>query len=110
MSNVVELTSDTFTSEVLESKIPVLVDFWAPWCGPCRMMSPILDELATELEGKIKIAKLNVDEPAHSALANTYRVQGIPNMQIFKDGKVAQELVGARPKTTLLNDLQPFLG
>ena len=109
MANVVELTSENFNEEVLKSAIPVLVDFWAPWCGPCRMMAPILDELAEELAGKIKIAKLNVDEPRHQALAMAYNVQGIPNMQVFKNGVVAKELVGARPKEILKSELESII-
>ena len=110
MNNVIELTSENFEAEVLKSTIPILVDFWAPWCGPCRLMAPILDELAGEMSGKIKIAKLNVDEPRHQALAMAYNVQGIPNMQVFKNGAVVKELVGARPKEALKSDLESVIG
>lgn len=106
MSNVIELTTESFEKEVLQSEIPVLVDFWAPWCGPCRMMSPILEELSEEMKGTLKITKLNVDESAHQELATKYHVQGIPNMQIFRGGEVVKELVGARPKEFLLNELK----
>ncbi len=109
MNNVVELTSQTFEQEVIRSQLPVLVDFWAPWCGPCRMMAPILDQLANELDGKIKVAKLNVDDPNHQDLAIRFRVQGIPNMQLFKNGAVIKELVGARPKEVLKSDLETAL-
>ncbi len=109
MNNVIELTAETFEQEVLQSPVPVLVDFWAPWCGPCRMMAPILDEISTELNGKIKIAKLNVDDVRHQALAVTYRIQGIPNMQIFSQGKVVKELVGARPKEALMREIASII-
>jgi thioredoxin 1 len=106
MSHVIELTAESFEKEVLQSEIPVLVDFWAPWCGPCRMMAPILDELSVEMAGLLKMTKLNVDESAHQELATKYRVQGIPNMQIFRGGKVIKEIVGARPKEFLMNELK----
>lgn len=109
MNNAIELTSQTFEQEVLRSPLPVLVDFWAPWCAPCRLMAPVLDQLAVELAGKIKITKLNIDDPAHQNLAIRYRVQGIPNMQIFRNGSVIQELVGARPKELLKKDIEAAL-
>lgn len=109
MSHVIELTGQNFTQEVLQSAIPVLVDFWAPWCGPCRMMAPILEEIADASVGSFKIAKLNVDEPAHQELAMQYRVQGIPNMQIFKGGKMVKELVGFRPKEVLFAELKQVM-
>jgi thioredoxin 1 len=101
-----ELSNETFKKEVLESSIPVLVDFWAPWCGPCQMMAPVLDELAGELEGKIKIAKLDIENPANKDLAVQYGVMSIPNMNLFKDGKVIQNFVGFRPKEDLKRDLE----
>lgn len=105
MSNAFILTDQNFDQEVIKSSIPVLVDFWAPWCGPCRMMSPVLDELAGELEGKIKIAKMDVDVPSHQGLAAQYQIQSIPNMKLFKDGKVVKEFVGMKPKDALKADL-----
>jgi thioredoxin 1 len=87
---------DNFASEVLGSATPVLVDFWAEWCGPCRMVAPTLDQLATELDGKVRIAKLNVDD--HQRVAMQYNVSSIPTFILFKDGKIADRLMGAMPK------------
>lgn len=109
MSKVIELTSETFESEVLKSDLPILVDFWAPWCGPCRMMAPVLDELADELEGKIKIAKLDVENPAHQALAQKYQIQSIPNMKIFKEGNVIREIIGFSEKGKLKGEIEVLL-
>ncbi len=86
-------TDDTFQSEVLESEIPVLVDFWATWCGPCQMMSPIVEELAKEYEGKMKIGKLDVEENPQTA--EKYQIMSIPALKIFKNGEVVEDMVGA---------------
>jgi len=99
MANVTEVTDATFQTEVLSSPVPVLVDFWAPWCGPCRAIAPLLDELAGEYAGKAKIVKINVDD--HQAVAQRYRVSSIPNLIVFKNGQVAQQIVGAVPKSRL---------
>ena len=90
------LTSNNFDAEVLNSEVPVLVDFWAVWCGPCRAVAPIIEELAKEYEGKIKVGKVNVDE--NNDLAIRYGVMSIPTMKFFKGGKIVNEIIGAAPK------------
>jgi len=97
--NIVTLTQDNFTKEVLESTTPVLVDFWAEWCGPCKMIAPVLDELAGEYDGRIKIGKVNIDND--QALAAQYNVRAIPTLLIFKQGQVAEQVVGLRSKRDL---------
>ena len=103
----VTLTLANFESEVLNSQIPVLVDFWAPWCGPCKAIAPILEELANEMDGKIKIGKVNVDE--NNDLASKYNIMSIPSLKIFKNGSIVQELVGAAPKTSLVEMIKKTL-
>ncbi len=95
-----ETTDNTFNSEVLNAKIPVLVDFWAPWCGPCRQLSPIIDEIAKELAGKIEVYKCNVDDNPETP--SKFGVRGIPSLMIFKDGKLVDSKVGALPKASLI--------
>ena len=109
MSKPIEITSQNFNEEVLNSDIPVLVDFWAPWCQPCVMMAPTLEELAEELDGKLKIGKLNTSIPAHQMLALQYQVQAIPNMKLFKNGKITKEFIGLRPKEIFKAELETEL-
>jgi len=101
------LDQNNFKSEVLQSSTPVLVDFWAEWCGPCKMLSPIIDQIAGELGGKMKVAKLNVDEAPD--LAGQYNVMSIPTLLIFKNGEPVDQIVGAMPKDRLLAKINPHL-
>jgi len=101
------LTTDTFKQAVSSSAQPVLVDFWAPWCGPCKAIAPVLDELATEFDGRISIAKVNIDE--NEAIAAEYGIRAIPTMLLFKGGKLVDQLVGLMPKAALKAKLAPQL-
>jgi thioredoxin 1 len=101
------VTTASFQADVLDNKKPVMVDFWAEWCGPCRMVSPILDEIATEYAEKIDIVKVNVDQEPE--LAMKYGVTSIPMMAVFQGGEVAKQMVGARPKVAIVEDLASFL-
>ena len=103
----ITLSAATFDEEISSSTEPILVDFWAEWCGPCKMIAPILAEIADENEGKIKIAKLNVDEAPD--VARRFDVMSIPTMIVFKDGEPAKRLIGAKPKIALLDDLAEFI-
>ena len=98
-SNIVILTADNFANEVLKSTTPVLVDFWAEWCGPCKMIAPILDELADEYTGRVTIGKVNIDD--HQNLATEYGVRAIPTLLLFQNGEVAEQIVGLRSKRDL---------
>ena len=100
---IANLTTESFKTAIASSTTPVLVDFWAPWCGPCKAIAPVLEELATELDGKLKIAKVNIDE--HDAIAAEFGVRAIPTMILFKGGQVAETLVGMMPKATLKTKL-----
>ena len=99
-----KITRENFENEVMKSNIPVLIDFWAPWCGPCRMMGPISEQLAEEYEGKAKVGKVNVDEEGE--LSQAFGVMSIPTIVLIKDGKVVKQAVGARPKTEVEAMLQ----
>lgn len=106
--NVKEISDTDFDTEVLKSTIPCLVDFWAPWCGPCKSIAPILEEIAGEYAGKVKIVKVNVDENPKSP--TTYKVRGIPNLVFFKGGEVVDQVVGAVPKEQLLAAVLKVIG
>lgn len=107
MTMVKELTKATFEQEVMNSDTPVLIDFWASWCGPCRMVSPIVDSLAEEYEGKLKVCKVNVDN--EGALASEFAVVSIPTVVIIKDGKVAERAVGARSHDEFCDIIDRFI-
>jgi len=102
-----EFTEQNFDSEVLESGVPVLVDFWAPWCGPCKMMGPVIEDLAKEFEGRAKVGKVNVDD--NKSLAERFGVMSIPTLIIFKNGQAAGQMVGAASKSLLAKKLEQFV-
>ncbi len=107
MSDTITLSGSTFDETIGSASEPVLVDFWAEWCGPCKMVAPVLDEIATEKAGKLQVAKLNVDENPDIALR--FSVMSIPTMIVFKDGKEAARIVGAKGKGQLLQELDPYI-
>lgn len=104
MDNIITLNEQNFKQEVLDAEQPVLVDFWAPWCAPCKMMAPILDELSAELDGKIKIGKLNTDE--NPSLAGNYGITGIPTLILFKNGNPEDRIVGVLPKEEIQKKIE----
>ncbi|TDC64576.1 thioredoxin [Actinomadura sp. GC306] len=107
MTAPITVTDATFADEVLGSDTPVLVDFWADWCGPCRMVAPVLDQIAAEQDGKLKIAKLDYD--ANPETPNKYGVMGLPTLLLIKNGEVVEQIVGAKPKRALLKVIEPHL-
>ncbi len=102
-----QVTDSTFKQEVLENEAPVLVDFWAPWCGPCRMVAPVVDEISEQYDGQVKVVKVNTDE--NPSVASQYGIRSIPTLMIFKGGQRVDMVVGAVPKTTLANTLEKYL-
>ncbi|SRR5713226_3561609 len=107
MAKITEVKDDNFETEVIGSDLPVLVDFWAPWCGPCKAIAPVVEELAREYEGKLKVAKVNVDD--NPVTPSRYGVRGIPNLIILKGGKVKEQVVGAVPKAKLVDAINRVL-
>ena len=107
MTDVREVTDQTFDAEVLQAAMPVLVDFWAPWCGPCKMLRPIVAEIAGEYRGKLKVAAVNVDE--NPAVSQRHGVTSIPTLLVFSGGAILHTIIGAKPKPLLVAELEPFL-
>lgn len=107
MSATAEVTDSTFKEQVLDSNVPVLVDFWAPWCGPCRMVAPVVEEIADQYKGQVKVVKVNTDENPN--VASQYGIRSIPTLMIFKGGQRVDMVVGAVPKTTLANTLEKYI-
>lgn len=107
MGNVLNVSDASFDQEVKQAGVPVLVDFWAPWCGPCRALAPVIEELASEYEGKLKVVKVNTDESLQTA--QNYRISGIPTLMVFKNGEPVEQLVGNHKKSTLTDLLNKHL-
>jgi thioredoxin 1 len=107
MGNLQELTNETFDEEIGATDVPLIVDFWAEWCGPCRMVAPVLEQIANENAGKIRLAKLNVDDAP--AVAQRFNIMSIPTLMVFQDGVAKKRIVGAKGKGQLLEDLAEFL-
>ena len=107
MSSVAQVTDSTFEQEVLNSELPVLIDFWAPWFGPCKMVAPVVEEVATQYDGQVKVVKLDTDQ--NPQVAKQYSIRSIPTLMIFKGGQQVDTIVGAVPKTTLSTALEKYL-
>ena len=107
MASPIAITDSSFDNDVIKSKLPVLVDFWAEWCGPCKMVSPIVEELSNEYNGKVKVAKLDVD--SNPQTATNYGIRGIPTLLMFKDGSAVDQIVGAVPKTHIAERLDKII-
>lgn len=110
MSNPINIKGqDNFVTEVIKSEIPVLVDFWAPWCGPCQMMIPVLEELAKSFDGKLKIVKVDTEETDNQKLAMDYQIQSIPNLKLFKNGELVKDFIGYRSYDTFSEELKSII-
>lgn len=107
MSNVIDVNSEIFEHEVLNSEIPVVVDFWATWCGPCRKLAPVIDEISQGYEGKVKFAKLNVEQ--NKDIATKYSISGIPCLLVFKNGEPIERMAGLMPKSTILSNIDKHI-
>lgn len=103
-----DVTDQVFDSEVMQSKIPTMVDFWAPWCAPCRILGPVVEELAKDYEGRLKVLKMNVDE--NTRVPSQFGIMSIPTVMIFKDGKPAKTIIGAQPKENIKKEIEEVLG
>ncbi|OGQ83502.1 MAG: thioredoxin [Deltaproteobacteria bacterium RIFCSPLOWO2_12_FULL_60_19] len=108
MANVLQVSDADFEAEVIRSNLPVLIDFWAPWCGPCKVIAPVVEELAGEYQGRLKVAKMNVDD--NPLTPSRYGVRGIPNLIIIKGGVVKEQIVGAAPKAKLIQAIDNVIG
>ena len=107
MGNVLELNDSTFEAEVVNSSIPVLVDFWATWCGPCRKLGPVVDEIAEAYDGKVKFVKINVEESLETA--KKYSISGLPRLLVFKNGEAVERMAGLMPKSTIISNIEKHL-